>query len=131
MVTLVLIRGLPGSGKTSFAHLLRMPVCSADDNMVDADGRYAFNSARLEFCHQRCQLDTAGLLANGENVAVANTFSQHWEMKPYLEMAKKAGARLHVVDLFDGGLTDVELVARNIHGVPHLTISQMRARWQR
>ena len=36
---------------------------------------------------------------------------------------------LQVIDLFDGGLTDAQLAARNIHGVPEATIAKMRARY--
>jgi hypothetical protein len=35
-----------------------------------------------------------------------------------------------VVDVFDGGLTDEDLAARNVHGVPLAGIRAMRARWE-
>ena len=39
-------------------------------------------------------------------------------------------ARLVVMDLYDGGLTDSELAARNLHGVPEAGINRMRLRWE-
>ena len=60
---------------------------------------------------------------------VHNTFTQGWEATPYVEMARKAGAEVKVVDLFDGGLDDAALAVRNVHGVPLASIAAMRARW--
>lgn len=130
MLTLTLIRGLPGSGKTTFAKTLGCVYFSADDRMVDATGAYAFDPTKLDKCHRGCQGDVESLFERGESCAVANTFSCRWEMKPYRELAARYGARLFIVDLFDGGLTDVELAERNVHGVPLATIAAMRHRWQ-
>jgi hypothetical protein len=61
---------------------------------------------------------------------VANTFTQRWEMEPYLRMASQYGARIVVIDAFDGGMTDEELAVKNIHGVPVEGIRAMRNRWE-
>ncbi len=129
MKCLTLIRGLPGSGKSSLAELMLGATVSADDYFV-VEGGYNFDPARLGLAHAACQVSTRLELAAGRPVVVANTFSQKWEIEPYLVIAKTFGARLYVADLYDGGLTDLELFERNVHGVPLEVITTMRERWE-
>lgn len=131
MATLILIRGLPGAGKTTLAVAMDGTVISADDWMINDKGDYHFDSAHLPYCHRRCQSATADALGMGKSVIVANTFSQAWELAPYLKIARTCGANAGITDLFDAGLTDAELAARNVHGVPVATIAAMRARWEK
>ena len=134
-ITLTLIRGLPGSGKTDLAELfcensIHRPY-AADDYFEDAEGNYNFDASKLKEAHAACRscveddmLLTAGL------IVVHNTFSTRWEMEPYLRMAAMHGYRVHVVDLFDGGCENTELRERNVHSVPLEIIIKMRERWE-
>ncbi|NDC88865.1 MAG: ankyrin repeat domain-containing protein, partial [Bacteroidetes bacterium] len=45
-------------------------------------------------------------------------------------MAERHGFRVVVIDVFDGGMTDEQLAARNRHGVPVEAIAGMRKRWE-
>jgi hypothetical protein len=57
-------------------------------------------------------------------IVVSNTFTQLWEMEPYLEMAKKHGYRVHtvVVENRHGGI--------NIHQVPEEILDKMKTRFE-
>lgn len=125
MSTLILVRGLPGAGKSSL-----FPKTIAADDYFMVDGEYMFDPRQLPHAHADCQSRAEVLLRMVEQVVVANTFSQRWEIEPYVKIAARAGARLVVADLFDGGLTDMELEARNLHGVPAQVIARMRSRWE-
>ena len=130
--TLVLVRGLPGSGKSLFATSTAQTVVSADDFFV-WDGKYTFEPAKLPEAHAWCQRTVRESLITQPHrkvVAVANTFSQRWELEPYLKMAEEIGCTVHVVDLYDGGLGTHELMARNTHGVPLEGIQRMQDRWE-
>ena len=134
--TLLLIRGLPGSGKTTLLELFtsRFADFCADDFFM-VDGEYIFDPSKLTQAHALCLRHTRqNLMDQWLNVvggaAVHNTFTQRWEMEPYIQLAEETGARLVVIDLFDGGLTDKELAARNSHGVPMEAIARMRARYE-
>ena len=133
--TLFAIRGLPGSGKSSLGLLLRdAATIAADDYFIDNDdGIYRFDPSKLSAAHADCLQRAQRILALGNDVAVCNTFSQRWELEPYITAAAAVypvPARLVVMDLYDGGLTDSELAARNLHGVPEAGINRMRLRWE-
>lgn len=129
--TLFLIRGLPGVGKTSLImNSIDVAAFAADDYFTDEHGEYHFDPKKLPEAHAQCQEQTRQALAAGYDVAAHNTFTCRWEMEPYIKMAKESGARLVVIDLFDGGLSDEELAKRNTHGVPVDAIAAMRKRYE-
>jgi predicted kinase len=129
MPTLFLVRGLPGAGKSTLARSLAPTTVAADDFFNDERGVYRFDRNRLGEAHAWCQNAARTFLRKGD-VAVANTFTETWEIAPYIEIAAKAGAHLVVVDLFDGGLDNRALAARNEHGVPEEGIAAMRKRYE-
>lgn len=128
---LFLVRGLPGSGKSSIAAGLCNKSVSADDFFMQGD-KYVFDPKKLADAHAYCQNTTAHFLSLPEvyGVAVANTFTCRWEMEPYLLIAQKVGARVVVIDTFDAGLDDESLSRINLHGVPVESIAAMRARFE-
>ena len=147
MLNVLLIRGLPGSGKSWLASCISMgkvqTTClEADNYFYDESLGYQFDPAKLTEAHLWCFqrfLRFLTLLSNplrvGEKfdndmIIVSNTFSCRWEMEKYLEAAKKRDIQVKVIDLFDNGMTDEELVKRNIHDVPIETIQAMRSRWE-
>lgn len=141
MKKVFIMRGLPGSGKSSRAWCLRaerMPtaqtskVVSADDFFVALGrGAYAFDPTRVGDAHAWCKgIFIDCLLSGVECVVLDNTNTQLWEFADYLHLAALLGYEVEVVDLFDGGLSDEALAARNTHGVPLKSIQAMRARWE-
>lgn len=111
MSKLTLVRGLPGSGKSTHADELRLQsqytpwvtVRSTDDYFVRPDGHYDFNHRLLSGAHEWNQQMARELLDAGYHVIVANTFSQQWEMEPYLSMTGPEGTPVEheIIDLFD------------------------------
>jgi predicted kinase len=133
-LVLTLVRGLPGSGKSTLlerwyaAHDVDM--FAADDFFLDEEGVYNFDPTLLGEAHAQCQSRTRAALENGSSTVVTNTFSQRWELEPYLALAKELEVTVFVIDLFDSGCTDEELFERNVHGVPLEGIRAMRSRWE-
>jgi predicted kinase len=115
MPTMHIVRGVPGSGKTTFAKKLWSwnvgdYFWEADMFMVDVDGNYVFDGSRLKECHANCFAAVSRDVSERRDVIVSNTFIRKWEMENYLELAKANGYRVMVwrmMNRFD-----------NVHGVP-------------
>tara|TARA_B100000678_G_C18224400_1_gene508237 strand:- start:2045 stop:2419 length:375 start_codon:yes stop_codon:yes gene_type:complete len=122
MKTLYIIRGLPGSGKSTLAKRISKNHAEADMWMVDKNGDYKFDPSKLNECHESCQKMIEFFLKNGHSAVVSNTFTQCWEMQPYMDMAEKYG--------FDFCVIECRGNFRSIHNVPEKTIQLMRSRWE-
>jgi len=124
---LYIIRGVPGSGKSTKARelLVKNPKLKhfEADMFFERDGLYKFNPAKIKDAHQWCQNGVRSALREGHSVIVSNTFTKIWEMVAYIQMAKEQGASVEVLTL-DGGY-------ENVHGVPKEKVQEMRDRFEK
>lgn len=127
-LTLILVRGLPGSGKSTFAKKLAerdgLVHLETDSYFIDkVTGEYKFIPNLIKMAHEWCQTATkVTLLEGGQSVIVSNTFTQLWEMEFYISLAKENGIKLQVYTCKG----DWE----NIHGVPAFAVEKMEERWE-
>lgn len=121
---LVLIRGLPGSGKTTMARVLAMVGYEHHeaDHYFERDGGYAFDAADLPKAHAWCLDRTQDSLRRGVRCVVANTFTRRWEMQPYMDAAKAADVPVRVLEARGAW--------QSCHCVPIQAIERMRERWE-
>lgn len=117
---LVLIRGLPGSGKSTMAKVLAQVGYEhyEADMFFERDGVYAFDAARIREAHEWCRSRVTAALSRGARVVVANTFTRRIEMAPYFAMTSN--------------IRVVEALGRwgSIHNVPEDKLQAMAARWE-
>jgi adenylate kinase family enzyme len=130
---LYIVRGLPGSGKSTFAEALvgsDFLVCEADKYFM-VDGEYKFDATKLKQAHEYCRnlVETymKDSLVNDQfyrEIAVSNTFTQAWEMQAYFDLAEKYGYMVFtvIVENRHGGV--------NQHGVPDDKLEQMKNRFE-
>jgi predicted ABC-type ATPase len=128
---LILVRGIPGSGKSTLGEVILytpnnpLKPLSADDYFMDKEGNYNFDPTKIREAHNDCQQRCANLMMNSVvRVVVSNTFTQEWEMEPYFEMARRYGYRVHtvIVENRHGG--------SNVHGVPEDKLEIMKNRFE-
>jgi predicted kinase len=127
MKELFLLRGLPGSGKSSLAKSLSIGIVQhfEADMYFMVDGEYRFDSAKLKEAHAWCQHTTRkAMLAEYPRIIISNTFTTDQEMEPYFKAAESFGYRVHslVVENRHNG--------QNTHNVPTETLEKMRRRFE-
>jgi 2',3'-cyclic-nucleotide 3'-phosphodiesterase/NEDD4-binding protein 2 len=130
---LFLVRGLPGSGKTTFATAIwnDYAVCEADKFFYDKEGNYNFDPTKLKEAHAWCKNEVESKMIEHQNnqqyypeIAVSNTFTQEWEMEDYFKLAEKYGYK--VVSL----IIENRHGSQNVHGVPEEKLQIMKNRFE-
>ncbi len=103
MQTLIILRGYPGSGKTTIGKQLQFNGLGkfVDHNAIlAAISKIAGNDTGLCDAINGLELAiTEKLLEEGENVIVARGFSQEKSLAPYTEIAQRLGAECQVYRL--------------------------------
>jgi len=134
---LLILQGLSGSGKTSFAREYAEVAKKQGENVIiasadhyfesEVDGTYNFKPEDLGKAHKACQEKVAwGLLSRQVNtVIVDNTNTTLNEVRTYYDMGKKAGVPISLVR-FDCSLETA--LERNVHRVPKESLEKMKAR---
>lgn len=136
--TLYIIRGLPGSGKSTLGEQLadcyidyhprnggpKSHSYSADDWFTfSSTGRYVFIPEELPQAHEDCRARVLGaMLSDVEHICVCNTFSQAWEAEPYFKLCKMHG--------YTPVVLECQSQFGNIHDVPQESIDAMSERWE-
>ena len=153
MKNLIILRGLPSSGKSTFADLLKYLSMASSQNSLycvtlsvhttdDYPGLYDRQGDTVQFnghikdedgvpmiakAHEWNQRNAEQSMMNGcENVVIANTNTQRWEMQAYLDLAKSYDYRVTVLEV-QSDATCEELAERNANGTPLEVIQRMKA----
>ena len=136
--TLYIIRGLPGSGKSTLGEQLaesymdmhpefggpKSHSYAADDWFTDREGNYNFDPAELGNAHEDCRARVMGaMMSNVEVICVCNTFTQAWEAEPYFKLCDAYG--------YTAVVLECQSEFGNIHDCPQSKIDEMAERWEK
>src|SRR3989344_2673882 len=98
----LILRGLPGSGKSSLAELIAREtgavICSAT-HFFEQDGGYSFVPDLLAKAHAFCLREFYRALRAGLPVIIDNTHAQLWEYLKYADIARGAEYRVVVMEI--------------------------------
>lgn len=109
---LVVMRGVSGSGKSTAARRIaqeRGGVIFSTDDYFEREGRYEFDPKMLPAYHAMNQKRTEDAMERGVSpIIVDNTNTQAWEMKPYVEAARRHGYEVEIVEPGSPGFPEVD-----------------------
>jgi len=117
----IILRGLPGAGKTDLLETLNYDVvCSADDYFKDIP----WDGNKLETAHNECWLKFIAALSTAKTVVVDNTNTRKWEFEKYAKLAMAKGFRVTTL------IVENRQGSESIHNVPKITLRKMQERFE-
>jgi len=135
MAKLVVIRGLPGSGKSKKAHEIateyKGTVVSVDDYFT-VDGEYRFKDTEISRAYGYVEGKITALMSGGTETIIADGIHQSEKhIQSYRRLAEKFGYELEI-QYPDGDIFDIEqCFQHSIHKVPRRTIAKIAERFER
>ncbi len=126
-----ILRGIPGSGKTTLAKILAEPegVIHSTDDYFYQGGVYRFQPERLpEFHEKNFAAFVNSLRAEIPIVVCDNVNREHRDYRRYVYAAREHGYRAAIV--FLPHPSPDEATARTVHAVPIQTILRIIERWE-
>ena len=130
---LVIVRGAPGSGKSTFAEKQFPDYAEFETDkffwkrdehgkvLLDKAGKpiYEFDHKKLTENHRKCLAAVKQSLLSGHNTVVANTFVHHWEIAEYYDFCRRNGFPIRIYRMQNTEFP-------NDHGVDDETVRRMR-----
>jgi predicted kinase len=118
---LIIIRGVPGSGKSTYANKhFKSPeykIFEADDYFGKGKN-YKFDVSKIGEAHRICFENVKKRLEAGKKVVVSNTFVKLKEIKPYIDLGKKLGKATRILRM-SGSF-------KSVHRVPDEKVEEMK-----
>jgi len=121
MSKLYLVRGLPGSGKSTISKTLNCFHLEAD-MVITKDDSYNWKPDMVKFSHSFIKELAEKIMKVGSDIVISNIFTTIKEMQPYIDMANENGYKIIVIRCInDYG---------NTHNVPQESLDKMKNRFQ-
>lgn len=137
--TLFILRGLPGSGKTTIAqclaaHSFASSYFAADDypGLYDEQGNIILElqSEAHNWCFKQVEEEMQRCARfEGCRIILHNTNVRRWEYQPYIDLAKRYGYAVQIIHCEAIILPD-GTSPESVHNVPPEVIDRMKNSWQ-
>jgi predicted kinase len=129
MFSLILLRGLPGAGKSTIAEILsenKWPVFSIDNYFTDPQtGKYSFEYEKNHLAYKKCSDSTENeMIRKTEKIFVDNTFTLEWEMDIYFALSAKHGYRVYVLTV------ENRHKGKNVHNISDEQVKKMAEKYK-
>jgi predicted kinase len=132
---LVILRGLPGSGKSKLAEILNHKfggcVCSAD-KFFAMHNEYVFDKSKLDEAHNYCFTKVKSRMESSKHmIIVDNVNSRQNEYAKYISLAHIYNYKIVILEIYCKDRNEaVKFSLRSMHSVPTKDILKMIARWE-
>jgi predicted kinase len=134
---MIILRGLPGSGKSSVATYFmnvdkKLTVVCTADNYFMTDDKYVFNKNLLADAHVYCYNSVKHAIENNVNtIIIDNTNCKLIEYKKYIDIGKINNYKITVIEIFcENKDKALEFAKRSSHDVPNKDILKMLSLWE-
>lgn len=98
---LLIIRGVPGAGKSTIAFSLVQSGLFQDyyeaDMYFETPDGYKYNKAKIKEAHEWCYKKVKQAMENGYNTIVSNTSTEQWQYQKYIDLAKELGYNIQIM----------------------------------
>lgn len=118
---LTLVRGLPGSGKSTYARSLGV-MHLENDMFLISHGEYKWSREAARKAHARCVMSARSFMESGADLVVSNTFVKTRDMKAYRKAAEDFGYQVEVHTCRGN--------YGSIHNVPETDLQRIANSWQ-
>ena len=124
MKAVILLRGVPGAGKTTLAEFIEEQTdgvaIAADDFFYTDSGEYVFQPEKLHEAHKHCfHRAELAIIAGSDTIIIHNTLTTEREILPYQELAERHGY------MFISLIVENRHGGASLHDVPEHTIAKM------
>lgn len=116
-----LIRGCPGSGKSTFAKTFPSYHLEAD-MAVTKDNQYQWKPETVKQSHQFTKELVERIMEFGADVTISNTFTMKKEIQPYLDLAAEYCYKVEIYRCTGQ--------FGNVHSVPVEALEKMKNRFE-
>jgi len=151
MNQLIILRGIPGTGKSTLAQSIQKSLSLNQDNLilvVSADDyfvhheKYEYDASKIHLAHRECQHKAFEFVNSSReyksktfNLIVDNTNLKFRDFKLYIELCNYCEWKISLFESFfmkDINKPDFvqDCFSRNKHGVPLDKISKMKDNWE-
>lgn len=123
--TMILVRGIQGSGKSTFAESLKKFGFVHHENdkfFTDENGIYTFDLSKHQLAKDKTLDMVLEDLKLGKSVVVSNTFNSLKELNQYKELAENMGIDVKIVKM--------NLNFKSVHSVPEEIVEKARKTYE-
>jgi len=128
MKKVILMKGIPGSGKSFLANQLNGLVLSTDDLWMDRNEHsYLWDPEGLKIAHELNKIKFRVACKRGHPlIIVDNTNITQWERQPYIDIAEENGYAVEILEPKTDWRYDADVCYEKCsHGVPLCVIQKM------
>lgn len=132
MATVIIVRGLPGVGKTTWIEKNfgeeEPTICSADHYFM-LGGTYQYDHSKIAEAQEECfNTFFDALEADTPFIIVNNVFHRLWNFTPYMKVARRFKYDCHIAHIYTRD--PWESCLRNTHGVPEHKFKWLLEAWE-